>query len=147
MSITVRSCTIDYQIQEHFIGIRECKEGVSEKALFDLVQDTMARCMFDKESLLACALDGASAMVKLGGMLNDYTGGQSLYIHCLAHCCDLVKKDVISTCISLQSLCRYATTCMHSLAYHQKEFLSLRSFKRNFLKGMMKQLRGFKVYS
>ena len=78
MSIIVRTYTIDYQIQERFIGIRECKEGVSAKALFDLVQNTMTRCMLDKENLLGCAFDGSSAMVKLGGMLNDYTGGQSL---------------------------------------------------------------------
>ena len=54
----IRTCTIDYQIQEHFIGIRECKEGVSAKTLFDLVQDTMTRCMLDKENLLGCAFDG-----------------------------------------------------------------------------------------
>ena len=62
----IRTCKIDYQIQEHFIGIRECKEGVSAKALFDLVQDTMIRCILDNENLLGCAFDGASAMVKLG---------------------------------------------------------------------------------
>ena len=37
-------------------------------------------------------------MVKLGGILKNDTGGQSLYIHCLVHCCDLIIKDLISTC-------------------------------------------------
>ena len=50
MSITIRTCTKDYQIQEHVIGIRECKEGVSAKALFDMIKDTMTRCMLDKET-------------------------------------------------------------------------------------------------
>ena len=34
--------------------------------------------MLDKEAFLGCAFDGASAMVKLGGVLNDFTGGKSI---------------------------------------------------------------------
>ena len=37
-------------------------------------------------------------MVKLGRLIKEYTDGQSAYIHCLAHCNELIIKDVIFKC-------------------------------------------------
>ena len=37
-------------------------------------------------------------MVNLGRLIKEYTDGQSAYIHCLAHCNELIIKDVIGKC-------------------------------------------------
>ena len=37
-------------------------------------------------------------MAKLGSLRKEYTDGQSVYIHCLAHCNELIIKDVIAKC-------------------------------------------------
>ena len=95
MSVTLRTCSKNYEVKEYFIGIAECDNGISAESLFILIKDILARCGLQPRSLIACAFDGASSMVKLGRLLNEYTMGQSIYFHCLAHCNDLVIKDVI----------------------------------------------------
>ena len=96
MSITLRACTKDFVFKEYFIGIRECEEGISAEQLFKVIKDTLIRCRLSPNMFTGCSFDGASAMVKLGRLINEYTNGQSVYIHCLAHCNDLTIRDAIA---------------------------------------------------
>ena len=95
----------------------------------------MTRCMLDKENFLGCAFDGASAMVKLGGMLKDYTGGQSLYIHCLAHCCNLIIKDVISTCSLFTEPMQTCHDLYTLIGISPKRILILEKFHKEYSEG------------
>ena len=111
MSITTRTCTKDYTVKEYFIGIRECNEGIAAESLLKLIKDTLIRCGLPPKMLSGCSFDGASAMVKLGRLLKEWTDGQSVYIHCLAHCNELIIKDVIAKC----SLLAHATLLCEDL--------------------------------
>ena len=69
----------------YFIGIYEYNEGTAAEPLLKVIKDTLIRCRLLPNMLSGCSFDGASAMTKLGHLINEYTDSQSVYIHCLAH--------------------------------------------------------------
>eukprot|EP00795_Rhopilema_esculentum_P003955 gene3955-15287_t len=96
MPITLRACTKDFVVKEYFMGIHKCEEGIAAEPFFKVVKDVLIRCGLSPKMPTGCTFDGASAMVKLGRLINEYTNGQSVYIHCLAHCNDMIIRDAIA---------------------------------------------------
>jgi hypothetical protein len=62
-----------------------CGKGLSSAALLKYVQDILVRCNMDRQKIAGMAFDGASAMKRL-----------AFYIHCFAHCNELVLKNATS---------------------------------------------------
>ena len=96
LSFSVRHCTENYDILEDFIGVMPCDGGLSSEALLKYVQDILVRCNIDTQKMAGMAFDGESAMKRLAVLLKNEVCKHALYIHCFAHCNELVFKDVTS---------------------------------------------------
>ena len=96
LSFSVRHCNENYDVMEDFIGVMPCDGGLSSEALLKYVQDILVRCNIDTQKMAGMAFDGASAMKRLAFLLKNEVCKHALYIHCFAHCNELVFKDVTS---------------------------------------------------
>ena len=102
ISISFRTASETYDVKEEFIGIMPCKEGLTADALLSYITDIFIRCGVNNDKFIAMSFDGASAMKLLAEKLKNCYGQQVSYIHCLAHCTELVVKDTISSSELLQ---------------------------------------------
>jgi hypothetical protein len=73
-----------------------CDEGLTSEALLRYIKDIMVRCSMDSSKMISMAFDGASAMKHLATLLKTLVSKHTLYIHCFAHCNELVFKDASS---------------------------------------------------
>ena len=73
-----------------------CDGGLPSEALSKYVQGIFVRCNIDTQKMAGMAFDGASAMKRLAVLLKNEVCKHALYIHCFAHCNELVFKDVTS---------------------------------------------------
>jgi hypothetical protein len=96
LSFSGRYCNENYEILEDFIGVMSCDEGLSSAALLKYVQDILVRCNLSSQKMAGMAFDGASAMKRLAALVKGEVCKHALYIHCFAHCNELVFKDVTS---------------------------------------------------
>ena len=71
------------------------------------------KCGVNNDKFIAMSFDGASAMKSLAQKLKSCYGQQVLYIHCLAHCTELVVKDNISSSELLQLAVCILKNCTH----------------------------------
>ena len=94
LSISIRTCSDDYVIKEEFIGITDCSKGLSSDALLQYTNDILTRCNLNKKGIIGVTFDGAASMKLLAKKLKQCVGEQVIYVHCFAHCNDLVSKDV-----------------------------------------------------
>ena len=95
LSVSFRTVSDRYEIMEDFIGVMHCSRGLSADALLDYVKDILLRCGLDKANLVGMGFDVPSVMKKLARDVKDYAGAQALYVHCLAHCTELISKDAV----------------------------------------------------
>ena len=95
LSVSFRTVSDRYEIMEDFIGVMHCSRGLSADALLDYVKDILLRCGLDKANLVGMGFDGPSVMKKLARDVKEYAGAQALYVHCLAHCTELIIKDAV----------------------------------------------------
>ena len=93
LSFSIRHCNDSYETFEDFVGIFSCDEGLTSVALLKYIEDILLRCSMDAGKIVATAFDGASSMVRLAELLKEHFGENIIYIHCLAHCNELVFKD------------------------------------------------------
>ena len=93
ISLSFRTCNNDYKVSEDFIGIMECNHGMTADLLLQYVIDIFLRCAINCKNLVGMAFDGASSMKLLAKKLKDIAGTQALYVHCFAHCNELVLQD------------------------------------------------------
>ena len=108
LSFSVSHCNESYEISEDFIGVMPCDEGLTSEALLKYVTDIMVRCDMDASKLISMAFDGASTMKHLAALLKASISKNALYVHCFAHCNELVFKDATllsSTVSDAQDLC------------------------------------------
>ena len=113
LSFSVRYCTDTYEISEAFIGVMPCDEGLTSERLLTYVNDIMVRCNMDTNNMSSMAFDGASAMKQLAALLKTRVSRYAIYVHCFAHCNELVFKDAssISSILSdAQDLCESVYT-------------------------------------
>lgn len=96
LSFSVRHCSDRYETSEDFIGVMPCDEGLTSEALLKYVKDIMVRCNMDSSKMISMAFDGASSMKHLASLLKTQVSKHALYIHCFAHCNELVFKDAAS---------------------------------------------------
>jgi hypothetical protein len=93
LSFSVRTCDDSYKVSEDFIGIYECSQGLSSDALLHYTKDILLRCGMDGENMAAKSFDGAPAMKSLTRMLKVDVVPNAIYVHCFAHCNELIVKD------------------------------------------------------
>ena len=74
-----------------------CKEELTADALLSYITDVFIRCGVNNDMFIAMSFDGSSAMESLAEKLKNCYGQQVSYIHCLAHCTELVVRDTISS--------------------------------------------------
>ena len=94
---------------KNFVEILPCKKGLSSQELLKYVKDVLMRCHMDPEKTVGTSFDGASPMTNLPKLIKSELAPQALYVHCLAHCNELVFKDpkAISPMIACaQDLCK-----------------------------------------
>lgn len=96
LSFSVRHCSDTYDIKEDFTGVMPCDKGLSSEALLAYVNDILIRCNMDKEKMIGMSFDGASSMKLLAKLIKQDANHHVLYIHCFAHCNELVFKDATS---------------------------------------------------
>lgn len=108
MSLSVRHCAEQYEVKEDFIGIYECREGVTSDALLEYIKDILIKCQLDTRKLVGMTFDGAMAMKSLAKKIKSEINESAIFIHCLAHCQELIFKDATKYCPALedaQALC------------------------------------------
>lgn len=108
MSLSVRHCNEEYEVKEDFIGIYECTEGVTTDSLFEYIKDILIRCQLDVIRLVGMTFDGAMTMKSLAKKIKSEMNESAIFIHCLAHCQELIFKDATKHCPALedaQALC------------------------------------------
>ena len=98
LSFCVRICTAEYEVSEDFIGIFECVEGLSSDALLKYTKDILLRSCLDGNNMAAMGFDGAAAMKSLAKKLKVEILPNAVYVHCFAHCNELIVKDAIGQC-------------------------------------------------
>ena len=98
MSLSVRHCTEQYDVKEEFIGICQCREGATTDALFEYIKDILIRCQLDLKKLVGMTFDGEMAMKCLAEKIKSETNKSAIFIHCLAHCQELIFKDATKHC-------------------------------------------------
>ena len=96
LSFSVRHCSETYEIFEDFLGVMSCDRGLTSEALMKCVKDILIRCNMASQKMIGMAFDGASAMKRLAVLLKDQVCKHALFIHCFAHCNELVFKDATS---------------------------------------------------
>lgn len=101
LSFSVRTCTDDYEVSEDFVGIFECTEGLSSDALLKYTKDILLRSCLDGHKMAAMGFDGAAAMKSLARKVKADVAPDAIYVHCFAHCNELIVKDAMKQCPSL----------------------------------------------
>lgn len=93
LSFSVRTCNDNYEVSEDFVGIFECSQGLSSEALLHYTKDILLRCGMDGNRMAAMGFDGAAAMKSLARMLQADVAPNAIYVHCFAHCNELIVQD------------------------------------------------------
>ena len=99
----VRTCTDEYEVSEDFIGTFECVEGLSSHALLKYTKDILLRSCLDGNNMAAMGFDGAAAMKSLARKLKVEISPNAVYVHCFAHCNELIVKDATDQCSLLST--------------------------------------------
>ena len=96
LSFSVRTCTDDYKVFEDFVGIFECVERFSSDSCLKYANDILLRSQLNGIKMVAMAFDGTNAMKSLSRKIKDSVIPNAIiYVHCFAHCNDLIVKDAI----------------------------------------------------
>lgn len=93
LSFSIRYCDEFYKVSEQFLGILPCDAGLTSEALLGYIKDILIRCNLSAQKMAAMAFDGASAMKKLAKLIKENLSIYAIFIHCFAHCNELVFKD------------------------------------------------------
>ena len=77
------------------VGIYECSQGLSSDALLHYTKDILLRCGMNGERIAAMSFDGAAAMNSkhYQKLLKVDVAPNAIFIHCFAHCNELIVKD------------------------------------------------------
>ena len=95
LSFSARICNDNYEVSENFVGIYECSQGISSDALLRYTKDILLRCGMNGERMTAMSFDGAAAMKALARLLKADVEPNDIFIHCFAHCNELIVKDAM----------------------------------------------------
>ena len=103
LSFSNRTCNDQYEVSKHFICIFECSQCLTSDALLSYIEDILLRCHLDGAQMSGMGFDGAAAMKSLARKMKEKVAPNAIYIHCFAHCHELVVKDVIKESTLLSS--------------------------------------------
>ena len=81
---------------------------VQPQMLFEYIKDILIRCQLDLKELVGMTFDGAMAMKSLAKKIKSEINESAIFIHCFAHCQELIFKDATKHCPALedaQALC------------------------------------------
>ena len=132
LSFSIRTCSDKYEVSEDFFGIYECSDGLSSDALLGYIKDILIRTSLDGKKMAAMGFDGGVAMKSFSQKLKTKIAQNAIYVHCFAHCNELIVKDAIKNS-NLPSysldLCQslYAIVCAYP-----KRILLLEKIQNNF---------------
>ena len=68
-------------------------QGLSSDALLHYTKDILLRCGMNGERMAAMSFDGAASMKALARLLKADVAPNAIFIHCFAHCNELIVKD------------------------------------------------------
>ena len=120
-SFSIRTSNDQHEISEDFIGIFECSQGLATDALLSYIEDILLRCHLDVKQMAGLGFDGAAAVRCLAKKRKESVAPNALYIHCLAHCNELVVEDAIKESMLLSpslELCQSLYAIVG--AYHKR---------------------------
>ena len=95
LSFSVRICDDNYEVSENFVGIYECSQGLSSDALLHYTKDILLRFGMNGERMAAMSFDGAAAIKALARLLKAEVAPNAIFIHCFAHCNELIVKGAM----------------------------------------------------
>ena len=132
LSFCVRTCTDEYEVSEDFIGIFECVEGLSSDALLKYTKDILLRSCLDGNNLAAMGFDGAAAMKSLARKLKVEISPNAVYVHCFAHCNELIVKDAIDQCSLLSTSLDLCQSLYAIVGAYPKRILLFEAIQNDF---------------
>ena len=112
-SLCVRFVDDDFHVHEEFLGFFECASSTGND-LAQMVQDALCRLNLPIANLRGMAFDGAANMSgreRGAQAILRRTQPAALFVHCGAHCANLVAKDSCEA----SSLVRAALACVNEL--------------------------------
>jgi hypothetical protein len=87
---------VNCNLHADFVGVLPCDEGLTSEASLKYVKDIMVRCSMGATKMIGMAFDGASSMKNFAMLIQNRISKHALYVHCFAHCNELVFKDAPS---------------------------------------------------
>ena len=132
LSFSVRTCNDDYVISEDFIGIFECAEGISSDSLLLYTKDVLRRCCLNGSKMAAMGFDGAAAMKCLAKKITTDIAPNAIYIHCFAHCNELVVQDAVKQSKLLSSSLDLCQTLYAVVGAYPKRILLFEKIQDDF---------------
>ena len=143
LSFSVRTCSNDYEVFEDFLGVFECMDGVSTDSLLHYIKDIHQRTLLDGQKMVAMGFDGAAAMKSLAQKLKSEIAPNVIYVHCFAHCNELIVKDAIKESGLLETsldLCQSMYTIVGAYPTH---ILLFENIQKDY--GYEQETKHFKV--
>ena len=122
LSICVRVVSKEGEISEHIFALKEA-DSVTARGIFDVIVKAFESKAVSFEQIVAQTYDGASNMSGcyngLQAIVKEEIGNFVIYVHCYAHCLNLVLKDsvesdknVVVLFENLESLHNVVNRCM-----------------------------------
>ncbi|XP_065654591.1 52 kDa repressor of the inhibitor of the protein kinase-like [Hydra vulgaris] len=93
ISFNIRTSSDNYEVNEDFIGVYECVNGLSSDALVAYIENILLRCNLEYTKVAGISLDRVLVIKCLAANLKNILGQQAQYFHCMAHCSELIVKD------------------------------------------------------
>ena len=145
LSFSVRICNENYEVSEDFVGIYECSQGLSSDALLHYTKDILLRCGMSGERMAAMSFDGAAAMKALARLLKADVAPNAIFIHCFAHCNELIVKDASKLSNLLSSSLNLCQSLYAIIGAYSKRILLFEEIQNEFKNEMDSKATAYNV--
>ena len=143
LSFSVRTCSNDYEVFEDFLGVFECMDGVSSDSLLHYIKDIHQRTLLGGQKMVAMGFDGAADMKSLAQRLKSEIVPNAIYVHCFAHCNELIVKDALMESGLLESSLDLCQSLCAIVGTYPKRILLFENIQKDY--GYKQETKHFKV--
>ena len=145
LSFSVRICDDNYEVSENFVGIYECSQGLSSDALLHYTKDILLRFGMNGERMAAMSFDGAAAMKALARLLKADVTPNAIFIHCFAHCNELIVKDAMKLSNLLLSSLELCQSLYAIVGAYPKRVLLFEKIHNDFKNEMVSNATDYNI--
>ena len=145
LSVSVRICNEKYEVSENFAGIYECSQGLSSDELLHYTKFILLRCCMKGERMAAMSFDGAAAMKALAKLLKADVAPNAIFIHCFAHCNELIVKDASKLSNLLSSSLDLCQSLYAIIGAHPKRVLLFKEIQNDVKNETNSELTAYNI--